>query len=114
MFRSRYIKHNAFQLQVIIPGSWIFSSIVLVPPFLALNVKGNACVWTVDEWVPKAYYVFWSAIVVVPIAIMVGLYSRIVYTLWFKRDLDNQPNFRQRVSINNQVKYGNIDLLVNP
>ena len=31
---------------------------------------------------------------------MAGLYSRVVYTLWFKRDVhDNQLAFQQRVSV---------------
>ena len=99
---------------MIILGSWIFSLIVNIPLFLALSVKNNArCGWMNEEWIPKAYFLYWSAIVVVAMAIMAGLYSRIVYTLWFKRDRDNQLAFQQRVSINNQAQYGNSFLLIN-
>ena len=94
--------------QAIILGSWIFSLIVNISLFLALSVKGNACGWMNEEWMPKAYFLYWSAM-----AIMAGLYSRIVYTLWFKRDRDNQLAAQQRVSINNQAQYGNSFLLIN-
>ncbi|XP_020627707.1 pyroglutamylated RFamide peptide receptor-like [Orbicella faveolata] len=84
------------KLKVIIPGSWIFSLVVNIPLFLALNVKDNACVWMDEEWMPKAYFLYWSAIVVVAMATMALLYSRIVYNLWFKRDPENQLTFQQR------------------
>ena len=97
---------------MIIPGSWIFSLIVLTPPLIGLHVEDNACVWMFEEWMPKAYFLFWSAVVIVAMAIMVGLYSRIVFTLWFKRDTDNQLTFHQRVSIKG-VEYGDTFILVN-
>ena len=102
-----------FLFQVIIPGSWIFSLIVNIPRFLALNVKDSACMLMEKEWTLKAYFLFWSAFVVVAIAIMAGLYCRIVYTLWFKRDPDNRLTFQQRVNINKQVQYGSSFLLIN-
>jgi len=98
---------------VIIVGSWIFSFIVVTPSILSVNVKDNACVSMVEEWMSKAYFLLWSAVVVVTVAIMVGLYSRIVYTLWFKRNPDNQLTFQQRVSINTLVENGDIFLLIN-
>ena len=79
---------------------------------MALNVKDNACVWTDEEWLRKTYYLFWVAIVVPAMILMAGLYSRIVYTLWFKRDPENQLTFQQRVSINNQVEHVNIFRLI--
>ena len=66
-----------------------------------------------EEYILKGYFVFWSALVVVAIAIMTGLYCRIVYTLWFKRDPDNGLTFQQTVSINKQVQYENSFLLIN-
>jgi len=67
-----------------------------------------------EEWMPKAYFLYWSTtIVAIAMAIMTGLYSRIVYTLWFKRDHDNQLTFQQRVSIDNEVQYGNSFHLIN-
>ena len=57
-----------------------------------------------EDWMPKAYSLFWSAIVFLAVPMMDGLYSRIVYTLWFKRDHDNQPTFQGRVSINEEAQ----------
>ena len=67
-----------------------------------LKVVGNECLNKVvyeEDWKPKAYELLWSAMIVLAVVLMVGLYSRIVYTLWFKRDLDNEVAFQQRVSI---------------
>ena len=67
-----------------------------------IKVEDNACinVWVYGEdWKPKAYELLWSAMIVLAVVLMAGLYSRIVYTLWFKRDLDNEVTFQQRVSI---------------
>ena len=71
-----------------------------------IKVEGNTCVnaWVYGEdWIPKAYDLLWSATVGLAVVLMAGLYSRIVYTLWFKRDhdLDNEVTFQQRVSIKN-------------
>ena len=66
-----------------------------------IKVEDNACVnmWVYGEdWKPKAYELLWSAMVVLAVVLMAGLYSRIVYTLWFKRDLDNEVTFQRRVS----------------
>ena len=61
-----------------------------------------------EEWLLKAFILLWTAIVVAAMALMAGLYSRIVYTLWFKRVPENQLTFQQRVSINKQVQHANI------
>ena len=70
---------------------------------MQLNVKDNICDSMEAEWLRKPYIVYWTAIVVAAMVLMAGLYSRIVYTLWFKRDTENQLTFQQRVSINKQV-----------
>ena len=101
----------AFLFQVIIPGSWIFALIVEIPLSLALNVKDNACVWMNAGWLLKTFFLFRSAIVVAAMVLMAGLYCRIIYTLWFKRDPENQLTFQQKVNINKQVQDENIFLL---
>ena len=64
-----------------------------MPRITGFNVKDNACV-RMDE------FLLWLAFVVAAMVLMAGLYSRIVYTLWFKRDdHDNQLAFQQRVSV---------------
>ena len=72
---SRHLKLYAFLLQVVIPVSWIFSLIVNTPYFLVVN-EDNACMvtWVFGEdWMPIAYDLFWSAIVVVAMVMMAGL-----------------------------------------
>ena len=94
--------------QVIIIGSWIFSLIFNTPMFLMIKVEGSACVnvWVYGEdWITKAYDLVWSAMVGLAVVLMAGLYSRIVYTLWFKRDPENEITFQQRVSIKKQFHY---------
>ncbi|XP_078352666.1 pyroglutamylated RF-amide peptide receptor-like [Oculina patagonica] len=92
-------KLNKSKLKVIIPGSWIFSLLINMPLFLVVNVKGNSCVniWiSGEDWMPKAYDLMWSGMIIVCVLMMVVLYSRIVYTLWFKQQYDNQPAFQNR------------------
>ena len=76
--------------------------------FLMIKVEGSACVntWVYGEdWIPKAYDLVWSAMVGLAVVLMAGLYSRIVYTLWFKHDPENEITFQQRVSIKKQFHY---------
>ena len=72
-----------------------------MPRITGFNVKDNACV-RMDE------LLLWLAFVVAAMVLMAGLYSRIVYTLWFKRNPENQLAFPQRVSINKQLQHVNI------
>ena len=100
-----YHKLCSLPFQVIIPGSWIFSVIFNLPLFLIVEVKGGYCknVWVYgQDWMPKAYDLLWSSLVAVSVAMMAGLYSRIVYTLWLKNVEGNQPAFQQRVSISSR------------
>ena len=53
-----------------------------------------------EEWSQKALFLLWSTLLVAAMVLMAGLYCRIIYTLWFKRDPENQLTFQQRVSIN--------------
>ncbi|XP_020627710.1 pyroglutamylated RFamide peptide receptor-like [Orbicella faveolata] len=69
---------------------------VHMPKFIALNVKDNACVQMDEEWLQKAFFLLRSAIKIAAMVLMAWLYSRIVYTLWFKRDSENQIAFQQR------------------
>ncbi|KAL9957303.1 hypothetical protein ACROYT_G038922 [Oculina patagonica] len=85
------------KLKVIIPGSWIFSLIMCTPTFLVANVNNNFCayMWP-EEWMGEAFTVTWSTMVFLSLVLMVGLYSKAVYTLWFKRNDDDQHTSQQR------------------
>ena len=98
-----------YRLQVIIPGSWIFSLIITFPGFLVTNFdkKLGSCGETFPgQWMAKAYSLTWIlATTAVPLALMVGLYSMIVYTLWFKRNDDNELTYRQKVCVNYNLSF---------
>ena len=46
----------------------------------------------------KASMGAWLVLIVLTFVLMVVLYSRVVYTLWFKQDNDNQLTYQQKVS----------------
>ena len=79
---------------------------------MPFNLKDNVCVWMDKEWLQKSFVLLWTVIVVAAMVLMTGLYSRIVFALWFKRHPENQLTFQQRVSINKQVQQVNIFLLL--
>ena len=47
-------------------------------------------------------------VVFLPLALMVVLYARVVYTLWYKRN-DNQLTHQQIVSVNKEALMRRID-----
>ncbi|XP_078348513.1 pyroglutamylated RF-amide peptide receptor-like [Oculina patagonica] len=89
------------KLKVIIPGIWVFALIFNVPLFLVTDIKKvereNLCgyIWPKD-WIAKATSVAWLVMVVLSLAVMAVLYTRAVYTLWFKRNDDNQHTHQQQ------------------
>lgn len=87
--------------QVIIPASWIFALIINIPEFLVLDFKKviASCIlaWT-EEWMGKAYSMLCFLVFgLLPIPLMVALYSKVVYSLWFKRNDDNELSHKQMV-----------------
>ena len=60
-----------------------------------------------EKWMSTAYLSMWNAFVVVSSTLISGLYSRIVYTLWFKGDDVNEITHHQKVRVN-----GSLDALV--
>ena len=104
-------KRFSLPFQVIIAGSWIFALILSLPWFLFLEEQDNYCrnaPMYSQDWIPKVYHVLYSALVAVFVAMMVGLYSKIVYTLWLKSVGDNHPAFQQRVSTSNNTEVLNV------
>ncbi|XP_078365317.1 QRFP-like peptide receptor isoform X2 [Oculina patagonica] len=84
------------KLKVIVLGSWIFSLVFCMPGFLTRNVEENVCEITWLGSLNIAYHWMWFALVVPSLVLMVGFYSRVVHTLWFKRNDDKQLTFQQR------------------
>lgn len=86
---------------MIVPCSWIFAIIMNIPEFLVVNYdkKIGDCeeAWP-EKWMGVANSFCWLLVVcLLPLTLMVWLYSRIVYTLWFKRNDESQLNHRQKV-----------------
>lgn len=78
------------KLKIIIPMAWISAAILNIPLFLTIyfDKKADFCMeyWPKPDWLPKAYSSTWFFVAgVIPITIMTALYSRVVYSLWFKR-----------------------------
>ena len=88
---------------MLIPGAWIFSLIVTIPLFLVINFENEsetcAAEWP-EKWMPRTYTVAWFVILaVIPLTLMAGFYSRVVYTLWFKQIDDSEPTHQQKVGV---------------
>jgi len=89
---------------VIIPVTWICAIILNLPLMIVKNVikkkSGTSCVsiWP-EDWMGKAYSTAWFVGVFIPLIVMIGLYSRVVYALWFKGNDGNQLTQQQKVSM---------------
>jgi len=80
--------------------SWISAAILNIPLFLTIyfDKEADFCMehWPKPDWLPKAYSSTWFfAAGVIPIMIMTALYSRVVYSLWFKRGGNSLENAQQ-------------------
>lgn len=63
--------------------------------------SGTSCVsiWP-EDWMGKAYTcTAWFVGVFIPLIVMIGLYSRVIYALWFKGNDGNQHTQQQKVSL---------------
>lgn len=89
-----------------VPVSWIFALILNTPLFLVFNFdkKINSCMgmWP-KKWMSQAFPLTWEIMVIVIMALMVMLYSKVVYTLWIKRNDGSQLTHQEIVSVNLEV-----------
>ena len=79
---------------------WISAAILNIPLFLTIyfNEEADFCMeyWPKPGWLPKAYSSTWFFVAgVIPVMIMTVLYSRLLYSLWFKREGNNLENAQQ-------------------
>lgn len=93
-------KLSTGRLKIIVPGSWIFAGIVNIPLFLAKNTKVKngrvLCIPTWPEIWMEAFIMILSVVVGISLLMMIALYSRVVYTLWFRRSEENHLNIQQK------------------
>jgi len=75
-----------------------------IPEFLSLDYDANIGGCTLafsEQWMGKAYSMTWFLVFgVLPISLMVALYSTVVYKLWFKRQEDSETSHQQKVVVN--------------
>lgn len=88
------------KLKAIISGCWIFSVALNMPLFLATRFDSSIsdCKWIWPEkWIGAAYDSVWLVLLaIIPLTVMTGLYSKVVYMLWFKRNEENEVAHQQK------------------
>ena len=101
ILRTFSCKIYNLSFQIIITASWLFSLVFISPMFLGMKVTNGICVdtWTGLEWFPKVMTSAVNDVVFGPLLVMVALYSRVVYTLWFKSNDGNQISNQQKVNV---------------
>ena len=73
------------------------------------------CIWNWPKnWMGAANETTWLVLLaIIPLMVMTGLYSRVVYTLWFKRNEGQELAFRQKVRLTKDL-VGNNEFLSRP
>ncbi|KAL9970888.1 hypothetical protein ACROYT_G023341 [Oculina patagonica] len=88
------------KVKVIIPCCWIFAWALNMPLILVTTFDESIgdCIWDWPEsWMGAANETTWLVLLaIIPLIVMTGLYSRVVYTLWFKRNDSHELAFRQK------------------
>lgn len=93
-------KLNKRKVKIIIPGCWIFA-VALNMPMIMVTIydkETGDCKWNwPEQWMGAANETTWLVLLAcIPLTVMTGLYSRVVYTLWFKRNDDHELAYRQK------------------
>ena len=74
-----------------------------MPLFLVTTFDKSTgdCKWNWPKsWMGVANETTWLVLLaIIPLIVMTGLYSRVVYTLWFKRNDGKESTFRQKVRL---------------
>ncbi|XP_068696299.1 neuropeptide FF receptor 1-like [Montipora foliosa] len=89
------------KLKVIIPGTWILAALIKSRAFViqsfgrGIAVRSCYHFWN-DKELQKAYWLIFVAFVGISSLLMIGYYSIVVYTLWFKRDDQQKRPFQQQ------------------
>ena len=89
---------------MIIPGIWILATINKIPGYIKRSrfAKENTskhCISLLSEEGVEAIFIVYTSIDSVLLILLVLLYSKVVYTLWFKHS-DNVLTHHQQVGHN--------------
>lgn len=85
------------KVKIVMISSWIFATFVTIPVFAMVIYKKdiNFCSGP-EEWVDKLVALLWCSFTMICSALIAGLYSRVVYALWFKRQENNALSPQQQ------------------
>ena len=84
---------------MVIAGSWILAVILQLREY-GKKVVDNSCVYVWSEEFVNSFSLMWHSFVFVSCIILAGLYSRVVHTLWFRRNDHDETTHHQQVWIN--------------
>ncbi|XP_068761792.1 neuropeptide FF receptor 1-like [Montipora capricornis] len=96
--KGKLTMHN---LKIIIPITWSLSMLISIRGFVLQSFSGNVPLkscnhnWT-DRKMYLANFYVWGFFVSGSVVLMIWLYSIVVYTLWFKRNKDNELTYQQQ------------------
>jgi len=83
------------KLRFVLPGIWILSVILQIREF-GKEVHNNTCIYLWSDEFVKGVSVVLHTFVFLSSVPMIFLYTRVVYTLWFKRNDDNKLTYHQQ------------------
>ncbi|XP_068753056.1 tachykinin-like peptides receptor 86C [Montipora capricornis] len=89
------------KLKVIIPGTWILAALLNSRAFVIQSFGREITIrfcnhfWD-DKELQKAYWLIFVVFVGISSLLMIGYCSIVVYTLWFKRDDQEERPFQQQ------------------
>ena len=84
---------------MVIAGSWILAFILQLREY-GKKVVDNSCVYVWSEEFVNSFSLMWHSFVFVSCIILAGLYSRVVHTLWFRRNDHDDITHNRQVWIN--------------
>ncbi|XP_068753045.1 bombesin receptor subtype-3-like [Montipora capricornis] len=90
------------QMKVIIPGTWILAALLSFRGFVIQSFGREIAVRSCDYfWDDKklqkaSYRLITSTFVGISSLLLIGYYSIVVYTLWFKRDDQEETSFQRQ------------------
>ncbi|CAH3193451.1 unnamed protein product [Porites evermanni] len=89
-------KFTMRRLKIIIPCFWVFSLFLQIPGVINMALdnefrkrESKFCTMrplSYKNWLRKGSFFLWFSMVVISIAVMIGLYSRVVYSLWTRNN----------------------------